>query len=96
MVENNNEAMLQNLKESIEQEKSKVQALTEENEKLKKSLEEKEKENKELIISNTNLRSVNGKLLLQQTGDTNEEGEKINEAPKTLEESVAEILSKKE
>ena len=87
------DAELQSLKEQIETEKSKVQALLEEKEKLSKKVEEVEKENKELVLANTNLRSVNGKLLLQQESKDDTKPNEENE--KSLEEKVLDILNNK-
>lgn len=88
------DAELQSLKEQIETEKSKVQALLEEKEKLSKKVEEVEKENKELVLANTNLRSVNGKLLLQQES---KDDTKLNEEnEKSFESQVLDILNKGE
>ena len=85
------EQELENFKkaiEELEEEKSKVSALTTEKEELTTKLNDKTKLYDDLVLENTRLRNLNGKLLLQKETDVVEEPK----VQKTIEDEVLEIL----
>ena len=84
------ESKLQELKDEIEKQKSKVLALTEEKDNLVKEKEKLENDNKTLAKDNTDLRLLNGKLLLKQ--EQTDKTEPETETELSLEEQVEKIL----
>lgn len=77
--------------EDLEAEKSKVSALLAEKEELSKKIEESTKKYDELVLENTKLRNLNGKLLLEKENPVDETDDDKKE--KSIEEEVLDILN---
>lgn len=92
MTEEEIKKLLQEKEEAL----SKVSALQDELEKEKNSSKELKAKYDKLVEDSDQLRLLNGKLLLQQTKE--DEDEKVSHeelAPKSLEEEVLDILNNK-
>ena len=80
----------------LDEEKSKVSALTERVAEKDKKIADLEKENSDFKLENTQLRTTNGKLLLRIDDTQNKDAPNEDDKPnKSLEEQVKDILNKK-
>lgn len=86
---------LEELQALLDEEKSKVSALTEQIKEKDTKIASLEKENSDFKLENTQLRTTNGKLLLRIDDAKKEETNETVETTKSLEESVLDILNKK-